>query len=87
MEGNIDELKYLINYIVNMLFESREEIWWRNLYKCLNIFQKKYSYDWVLAVKRDLISIINIENKLSRQLPELYLHLFKDLINYAINNK
>ncbi|MBA0810116.1 hypothetical protein Gohar_002136, partial [Gossypium harknessii] len=32
---------------------KRKEIWWHNLYKCLNIFQMKYSYDWVLAVKRD----------------------------------
>ncbi|MBA0753947.1 hypothetical protein Gogos_022112 [Gossypium gossypioides] len=24
---------------------KREEIWWRNLDKCLNILQKKYSYD------------------------------------------
>ncbi|MFQ6642296.1 hypothetical protein Gotur_018419, partial [Gossypium turneri] len=87
MEGDIDELKYLMNYIVNIAFESREEIWWRNLYKCLNILQKKYLYDWVLAVKRDPIRIINIKSKLSRQLPELYLHLFKGLINNAISNK
>ncbi|MBA0879853.1 hypothetical protein Goshw_008745, partial [Gossypium schwendimanii] len=32
---------------------KREEIWWHILYKCLNILQNKYSYDWVLAVKRD----------------------------------
>ncbi|MFQ6642294.1 hypothetical protein Gotur_018418 [Gossypium turneri] len=42
--------------------------------------------NWILSCHH-LISIINIKNKLSRQLPELYLHLFKGLINNAISNK
>ncbi|MBA0625812.1 hypothetical protein Godav_003571 [Gossypium davidsonii] len=33
-------------FIINMdHMMKREEIWWRNLDKCLNILQKKYSYD------------------------------------------
>ncbi|MBA0879856.1 hypothetical protein Goshw_017481, partial [Gossypium schwendimanii] len=32
---------------------KREEIWWHNLDECLNMLQKKYLYDWVLAVKGD----------------------------------
>ncbi|KAK5824195.1 hypothetical protein PVK06_018963 [Gossypium arboreum] len=33
------------------------------------------------------ISIINIKSEFSTLLPELYLHLFEGLINYAIGNK
>ncbi|KAB2023794.1 hypothetical protein ES319_D06G043900v1 [Gossypium barbadense] len=178
IEGDIDQLKYLMNYIVNMPFGSviqnyqkfnmpnelscfltelnfqhlkymspaflldvplfwrlvdkfhfiinldhmlkRREIKWQQLEKCLKNLRKKYLYDWVLAVNCDpvfksiyqhgkssfpnnayssapyvsvvrccsnvyrlyndyatqKISIINIENKLSRLLPKLYLHLF-----------
>ncbi|TYG63643.1 hypothetical protein ES288_D06G046700v1 [Gossypium darwinii] len=180
MEAVIDQLKYLMNYIVNMPFESviqnyqkfnmpnelscfltqlnfqhlkymspaflldaplfwrpvdkfhfiinldhmmkRGEIKLYDLEKCLKTLGKKYSYDWVLAVKRDpvlrsifkhpkfsyppksfssvvrycsnvyrhyndnatqKVTIINIENELSRLLPELYLHLFEGLILYA----
>ncbi|MBA0567768.1 hypothetical protein Golob_005308, partial [Gossypium lobatum] len=46
----VDKFHFIINLDHKM---KREEIWWRNLYKCLNILQKKYSYDWVLVVKRD----------------------------------
>ncbi|MBA0868686.1 hypothetical protein Goshw_017460, partial [Gossypium schwendimanii] len=41
---------------------KREEIWWHNLDKCLNILHKKYLYDWVLAMKRDPILKSIIEN-------------------------
>ncbi|MBA0636108.1 hypothetical protein Godav_029591 [Gossypium davidsonii] len=46
----VDKFHFIIN-LDHMM--KREEIWWRNLDKCLNILQKKYSYDWVLVVKRD----------------------------------
>ncbi|MBA0879855.1 hypothetical protein Goshw_013750 [Gossypium schwendimanii] len=41
---------------------KREEIWWHNLNKCLNMLQKKYSYDWVLAVKHDSLLKSIFEN-------------------------
>ncbi|MBA0625810.1 hypothetical protein Godav_003569 [Gossypium davidsonii] len=46
----VDKFSFIINLDRMM---KREEIWWRNLDKCLNILQNKYSYDWVLAVKHD----------------------------------
>ncbi|KAK8291137.1 hypothetical protein V6Z12_D06G042600 [Gossypium hirsutum] len=190
IEGDIDQLKYLMNYIVNMPFGSviqnyqkfnmpnelscfltelnfrhfkkymspaflldaplfwrpvdkfyfiinldhilkRREIQLQRLEKCLRNWQKKYSCNWVLEVNCDpvfksiyehknsssptsaytsasyvsmvwycsnvyhhyndyatqKISIINIENELSRLLPELYLHLFEGLILYAKKTK
>ncbi|TYH65324.1 hypothetical protein ES332_D06G048400v1 [Gossypium tomentosum] len=153
IEGDIDQLKYLMNYIVNMPFKSviqnyqkfnmpnelscfLTQLNFRHfsithmLEKCLKNLRKKYSYDWVLAVNCDpvfksiyqhgkssiptsayssapyasvvrycsnvyrhyndyatqKISIINIENELSRLLPKLYLHLFQGLIGYANRN-
>ncbi|TYI21530.1 hypothetical protein ES332_A06G043800v1 [Gossypium tomentosum] len=170
IEGDIDELKYLMNYIVNMPFGSIIQnyenfnmpnelsfpvflldvpLFWRPVDKfhfiinldhmmkrgeimqgfidrCLFLLRKKYSYKWMSVVKCDPvlksvlehpeshyptnslssvvqyssnvylhyndnitveISIINIESELSTLLPELYLHLFEGLINYAISNK
>ncbi|MBA0753948.1 hypothetical protein Gogos_022113, partial [Gossypium gossypioides] len=46
----VDKFYFIIN-LDHMM--KREEIQWRHLDKCLNILQKKYSYDWVLAMKRD----------------------------------
>ncbi|MBA0756342.1 hypothetical protein Gogos_022343, partial [Gossypium gossypioides] len=118
----IDKFHFIINLDHTI---KRGEIKLPGLDKYLNMLKKKYSYDWVLAVKSDpvlksifehaefsystksfsslvrycsnvyrhyndnitqKISIIDIENKLSRQLPELYLHLFEGLINYATGN-
>ncbi|TYH65330.1 hypothetical protein ES332_D06G049200v1 [Gossypium tomentosum] len=55
----VDKFHFIIN-LDHMM--KREEIWWRNLDKCLNISQKKYPYDWVLAVKCDLVLKSIFEN-------------------------
>ncbi|MBA0576817.1 hypothetical protein Golob_024063, partial [Gossypium lobatum] len=51
---------------------KREEIWWHNLNKCLNMLQKKYSYDWVLAMKHDSLLKSIFENAESSCLTNSY---------------
>ncbi|TYH65333.1 hypothetical protein ES332_D06G049300v1 [Gossypium tomentosum] len=48
----IDKYYFIIN--LNHMMK-REEIWWYNLDKCLNMLHKKHLYDWVLAVKCDSV--------------------------------
>ncbi|MBA0755069.1 hypothetical protein Gogos_020002, partial [Gossypium gossypioides] len=55
----VDNFHFIIN-LDHMI--KREEIWWHNLNKCLNMLQKKYSYDWVLAVKHDSVLKSIFEN-------------------------